>query len=103
MTTNQISAVFRLTAQWKPAAAAAYESAALEVEAGAEKLSDATRAAFRDNRCLPPSSLKSERRILSELREAVYNASTSANLTANQNAVDAALLELGITTATQPA
>lgn len=99
MTTNQISAVFRLTAQWKPAAAAAYEATAIEVEAGTEKLSDATRTAFRDNGCLPPRSLTSESRILSELREAVYNASSSANLTANQNAVDAALLELGITTA----
>ena len=59
---------------------------------------------MRFERCSPfpnmgtlgPRSYRSTSRLVSELRQAVYNASSSQTLTANHNAVDQEIAALGL-------
>lgn len=91
-----IAAIIRILAEWMPEKAeAAYEAAAAAIEAGANELTPEMRAAFKAVGIMPPR-LHNVKAVVTELRRAVYNASSYQDLKANQAEIDAQLTELGV-------
>jgi hypothetical protein len=94
--TTATAAVLRILAEWMPEKAEhLYEAAASAIEAGATDLSPELRSMFKAVGVMPPR-VGSIKAVVTELRRAVYNASSHKDLKENQEWIDEQLTELGV-------
>jgi hypothetical protein len=91
-----IAAILRILAGWmQEKAEHLYEAAASAIEAGATDLSPELRSMFKAVGVMPPR-VHNVKAVVTELRRAVYNASSYKDLTENQAWIDEQLTELGV-------